>query len=101
MGSISGRKALRVADNLSRILAVELFCAAQAFDFHRPLTSSPALEAVHKELRTHIQVATKDRIYGEDLLKAEQLIKSGKLLELLELHAPASYSAYDDQFEKF
>ena len=32
MGSIGGRKALRVIDNLEKVLAIELLCAAQAFD---------------------------------------------------------------------
>ena len=80
MGSISGRKALRVVANLRRILAVELFCAAQALDFHRPLRSSEPLEAVHALVRARIPHAAADREYGNDLLAAEALIGERSIL---------------------
>jgi len=35
MGSISARKALQIAGNLEKILGIELFCAAQGFDFRK------------------------------------------------------------------
>lgn len=101
MGSISGRKALQVCGNLRRILAVELFCAAQAIDFHRPLTSSPTLEAVHAHIRQHIRHADVDRIYGEDLKKAEALIQEGQLLALVKNHQPEAFSAFDELFERY
>ena len=37
MGSIGARKLHQVMDNTERILAIELFCAAQAVDYHAPL----------------------------------------------------------------
>ena len=84
MGSIGGRKALRVCYNLERILAVELLCAAQAMDFHRPLKSSDTIEAVHAEVRKHIDHAEVDRIFGDDIEKAIQIIKRRKLVQLAE-----------------
>lgn len=101
MGSISGRKTLRVIDNLRRILAVELFCAAQAMDFHRPLKSSATLEAVHSYIREHIEHASADRIYGKDLLAAEELIRSGSLLKIVAEHAQEPFSTYDSSFENY
>jgi len=44
MGSNAATKLLRVADNLERVLAIEMFNAAQAIEFRRPLHTSPALE---------------------------------------------------------
>ncbi|MEL7422766.1 MAG: histidine ammonia-lyase [Bacteroidota bacterium] len=82
MGSISGRKALRVCENVEKILAVELLCAAQAMDFHRPLRSSAFLEAAHQQIREQIPTATEDRIFGQDIELAIQLVQSGQLLEL-------------------
>jgi histidine ammonia-lyase len=99
MGSISGRKALRVCGNLRRILAVELFCASQAFGFHAPLKSSPVLEAVQARIREDIAPAVEDRIYGLDLLRAEELIRSNELLEIAHIHRPETYSTHDDKFE--
>lgn len=51
MGANSATKLLRVADNLERVLAIELFNAAQAIEFRRPLHTSPALEAFVAEFR--------------------------------------------------
>lgn len=84
MGSIGGRKALRVCYNLERILAIELLCAAQAMDFHRPLKSSDTIESLHEEIRKHITHADVDRIFGDDIEKAIQIIKGRKLVKLAE-----------------
>lgn len=79
MGSISGRKLNRIIDNLENILAVELICAAQAFDFHRPLKSGPVLEKCHALIRENIDHAEEDRIFAHDIRIAHKLIASGKL----------------------
>lgn len=82
MGSISGRKALRVCHNVEKILAIELLCAAQAVDFHRPLHSSAFLDEVHAQVREHISVATEDRIFSKDIQQAIGLLESKKLLAI-------------------
>lgn len=91
MGSISGRKALQVCGNVENILAVEMLCAAQALDFHRPLTSSPVLEAAHTLVRQHISHATEDRIFSKDIAQALGILQRGDLRKavapFLEKHA--------------
>lgn len=82
MGAFGARKALQVAENTTKILAIELLCAAQAIDLRRPLKSSETLENVHREIRKHISFATEDRIFSADIEKATALVESGKLLEL-------------------
>jgi len=79
MGSISGRKALQIVENVERILATELLCAAQAFDFRRPLRSGAALEACHKHIRQIIDHAEEDRIFAIDIEKALSIIQSKAL----------------------
>lgn len=100
MGSIGVRKALRVVANLKQILAIELLCAAQALDFNKPLKSSEILELVHKEVRKHIDHATKDRLFAIDIKSAAQLIESRKILEMV---APlcSKASEYHQMFESF
>lgn len=44
MGANAATKAYKVMENLERILAIELFNAAQAMDFRRPARTSPVLE---------------------------------------------------------
>jgi histidine ammonia-lyase len=81
MGPISARKLHRVLDNLERILAVELTCAAQGMDFRRPLRSTAILEAVHACIRSEISHADVDRVFADDLARAEVLVHDGILLE--------------------
>jgi histidine ammonia-lyase len=100
MGSIGGRKALRVIANLQNIMAIELLCAAQAFDFRSPLKSSNAINAVHQFIRKHITHATKDRIFSLDIEKASDIIKNRSLLHITEKHI-SSYSEYDNLFEVY
>lgn len=83
MGSISGRKALQIIENLEQILAIELLCAAQAFDFRRPLKSSDSLEKCHEHVRSQIDHATEDRIFADDIAKAFHIIDSRKLTGLV------------------
>ena len=82
MGSISGRKLNKILDNLENILSVELLSAAQAFDFRRPLKSSIILEECHHHIREIIDHADEDRIFANDLKKANRIITSGKLIEI-------------------
>lgn len=82
MGSIGGRKALRVIDNLEKILAIELLCAAQAFDFRKPLTSSNILDEIHAKIRVSVDFATEDRIFANDIEKAIGILKEESLLAI-------------------
>ncbi|MEL6924905.1 MAG: aromatic amino acid lyase, partial [Bacteroidota bacterium] len=101
MGSIGGRKALRVCRNVEKILATELLCAAQAMDFRRPLRSSDSLEAIHQQIREHISHATEDRIFADDLAKAHELIKSRTLLKTLSKQHTDTYSEFDKDYEAY
>jgi histidine ammonia-lyase len=100
MGSIGARKALKVIDNLEKILAIELICAAQAFDFRKPLKSSEVLDDVHNTVRDNIDFANEDRIFSIDIEKAIQLIKDRELLSTVSFHCKA-YSNYDNLFESY
>lgn len=101
MGSISGRKALRVCDNLVKILAVEMLCAAQAFDYRKPLRSSEILDAVHAHIRTHIAHAETDRIFSNDIEKGIRIIESKALTNVVSQLAPESFSEFDELFETY
>ena len=101
MGSIGGRKALKVCQNLKKILAIEMICAAQAFDFKRPLKSSVVLEAVHHHIREYISHAQEDRIFARDIQKAVDIIESQKLLDIVSAHYQNPFSQFDELFENF
>ncbi len=101
MGSIGSRKALQICGNVVKILAIEMLCAAQAFDFRKPLKSSPVLEEVHACIRQKISHATEDRIFGEDIEQAIQLIDSKALIQISRKEKYTSKSVYDDLFETY
>ena len=81
MGSISGRKANQVIGNLENILAVELVCAAQAFDYRKPMKSGVILDACHEVIREEIDHAEEDRVFAKDIQKAHDIIASKKLVK--------------------
>jgi histidine ammonia-lyase len=84
MGVTAARKTREVASNLAHILGIELLAAAQALEFRRPLTSSPALEAAHARLRERVAPYDRDRVSYPDLAAARELVSSGAVLESVE-----------------
>jgi histidine ammonia-lyase len=105
MGSIGARKALQVIENVEKILGIELFCAAQAVDFHTPLKSGKIMTALYDHVRTKITHLTEDRIMYEDMETAISIIQSGELLKLAQKTAYSENLSFDTQwsedFEKF
>lgn len=101
MGSIGGRKALKVCNNLVNILAIEMLCAAQSIDFQRPLKSSKVMEQVHAEIRKNITYATEDRIFSKDIEKASKLIESKKLIAITQKISRSIKSEFENIFEKY
>jgi histidine ammonia-lyase len=81
MGSISARKCLMILDNLEKILGIELFCAAQGFDFRKPLKSSLILEACHDLVREQIPFAESDHVMSEEMNKAIGMVKDKSLVK--------------------
>src|SRR5690606_8942096 len=105
MGSISGRKLRQVIQNVNRILSIELICAAQAFDFHRPLQSTPIIEAVHQRIRQHIPHIEADQPMEDILSRAQKLVSSGELvklaLQVAEEQGILYYGQHAEQFNTF
>ncbi len=84
MGSISGRKALQVIENVEKILAVELLTAAQAFEFRKPLKSGVFLDEIHKEVRKKVAFAKKDRVFADDIEKGIEMIRNKTIIKVIE-----------------
>lgn len=105
MGSISGRKAYQIIDNLENILAIELLCAAQAFDFRDPLKSGKLLEACHDLIRSRIDHVEEDRVFANDIVVARKIISDKELTavtnELAEKEHQDFKSDYHELFEVY
>lgn len=105
MGSISGRKALQVIENVEKILGIELFCAAQAMDYHAPLKSGKMITAVHNFVRSEIEHLEEDQIMYEMMEKAIGMVQDGTILKIArDLAAEgdvANTTVFTDLFEHF
>ncbi len=84
MGSIGGRKALQVIENIEKILAIELLTAAQAFEFRKPMKSGILLEEVHKEVRKKVSFAEKDRVFADDIEIGIAMIKDRTIIKVID-----------------
>ena len=60
MGANAATKCLRIIRNVERIFAIELFNAAQALEFRRPLKSSDAIEGIVKTYREKVPFVEND-----------------------------------------
>ena len=61
MGANAATKLVRVVENTERVLAIELFNAAQALEFRRPLRSSWAIEKIFAAYRKQVPFIDDDR----------------------------------------
>jgi len=77
MATFAARRLHTMLDNTAAIVAIEWLCAAQALEFHRPLTSSPAIEALHARLRTRVARLSVDRLMAPDIEAATALVEAG------------------------
>ena len=71
MGSNSATKLVRVVENCERVLAIELFNAAQALEFRHMESgekSSPAVEAIFDEYRKVVPFIDND-VYMHPLIQ--------------------------------
>ena len=76
MGANAATKALRIMDNLERILAIELMNASQAIEFRRPLQSSDFIEMFLKSYREEVPFVKEDRILHYDIQKSVAFLNS-------------------------
>ena len=76
MGANGATKALRIMDNLERILAIELMNASQAIEFRRPLKSSDFIEMFLKSFREEVPLVKEDRILHYDIQKSVAFLNS-------------------------
>ncbi len=74
MGGNGATKALKVVLNTEKILAIELYNAAQAMDFRRPLKTSPFLEKFMKEYREKVEFVQFDVLMYEGINKTIQFL---------------------------
>ena len=84
MGAHAARKAMEVAENACRVVAIELLCAAQALEFRRGLRPGRGVEVAHKFIRNHVEPLEEDRPLSPDMEAVYRLVSSGGLIQAVE-----------------
>ena len=75
MGANAAIKLYKVVLNTERVLAIELFNAAQALAFRRPLKSSPAVEAIHAAYRKVVPFIVDDEVMYPHIAQSIEFLK--------------------------
>jgi histidine ammonia-lyase len=77
MAPWAGEKLLRICENTTTILAIELLVAAHAVDAVRPLAAGPALEQVHSRIRSAAAFQPTDRRLDREIASLADLVAQG------------------------
>lgn len=80
MAAHGARRLLPMVENAFAVVGIELLAAAQGCDFHRPLSSSPPLEAVRHVTRAAVPHLDDDRYFHPDIAAAIGLVRSGAVI---------------------
>lgn len=79
MGSNAATKLYRVVENTRRVLAIELFNAAQALEFRRPMKSSEQIENMVAEYRKIVPFVENDTVMYPYINASVEFIKTQKI----------------------
>jgi len=77
MATFAARRLHAMLDNTAAVVGIEWLCAAQAIEFHRPLRSSHAIEALLARLRAQVARLEVDRLMAPDIAAATALVEAG------------------------
>lgn len=75
MGANAATKLYQVVLNTERVLAIELFNAAQALEFRRPLKSSPAIEAIYAAYRKVVPFIENDEFMSPHIAQSVAFLR--------------------------
>ena len=80
----SARKALKVIDNVNRVLAIELMAACQALELMRPKKGTKSIERIYEEVRKIVPFMEEDESLHSHIEDLTKKIDEGFLLRLVE-----------------
>jgi histidine ammonia-lyase len=84
MGMAAALKAMKIFENASYVVAIELLCSAQGLDFRKPLRAGTGAEAAYSLVRSWISHLKDDRILHHDINKARKMVLKGEVLSAVE-----------------
>lgn len=84
MGTIAARKAAQVIAHVQQVVGIELICAAQALEFHRPRRPGKGTARAYEVVRRVVPPLGDDRVLAGDLRAGFELVRSGAILAAVE-----------------
>lgn len=76
MGANGATRLLRVAENLERLIAIELFTAVQALEFRRPLRSSKYIEEIVAAYRKRVPFIKNDKLMYDEIARSIEFVRT-------------------------
>jgi histidine ammonia-lyase len=83
MGMGSALKLKQILTNTEYILAIELLCAAQGVEFHRPLRAGIGSRRTLQLVRRYVPGLDQDRALAPDMERIRTLVAGGTLGRIL------------------
>jgi len=77
MGMTGALKLRTIVDNLERIVAIELMCAAQGVEFRAPLKPAVAVGEAARVVRSVVPTLESDRVLSTDMEQMAQAVRNG------------------------
>jgi len=87
MGTIAIRQTRSILENVENVVAIELLCAAQAYDLiteKKPMKGGIGTRAAYEVIRSHIPYFDKDRDLYLDIEAMVKIVKSGEIIKAVE-----------------
>ena len=72
-------KLRRILQNVQRVIAIELLCAAQGLDFRAPLQPGRGVARAHRRVRALVPTLDRDRVLSSDIESLASALASGEL----------------------
>jgi histidine ammonia-lyase len=84
MGPIAVRKCGEILRNVRAVLAIEMLCAAQAFDFYPGKKPGRGTKVAYDLIREKVPFMKDDRVLYPDIEEVRKLIESNAILDAIE-----------------
>jgi histidine ammonia-lyase len=84
MGTIAARKAKEIIRNVEYVVAIEMICAAQGIEFHKPLKPGVGVQQAYKTVRKYVKKLEDDRVMYLEIEKVAELVRNGEIVKDVE-----------------
>ncbi len=87
MGTIAMRQSRAILENVENVVAIELLCAAQAYDLiteKNPMSGGLGTRVAYEVIRRHVPYLDKDRELYRDIEAMVAVLRSGEIVEAVE-----------------